>query len=90
VSPLQHGERELSLFVHLTRMVGLLTLLGGIILMVAANAVIGVAIVLLSALYFALAEIIRYLALIAYRAEGRQLLFRNESEQLETEVDVAI
>ncbi len=44
---------------------GLLTLLGGVIMLIAGNAGIGVAIILLSALYFALAEIIRYLAVIA-------------------------
>jgi predicted ATP-dependent serine protease len=56
---------EPPLVVHLTRVAGLLTLLGGVIMLIAGNAGIGVAIILLSALYFALAEIIRYLAVIA-------------------------
>jgi hypothetical protein len=56
---------ERPLVVHLTRMAGLLTLLGGVIMLIAGNAGIGVAIILLSALYFAFAEIIRYLAVIA-------------------------
>jgi hypothetical protein len=56
---------EPPLVVHLTRMAGLLTLLGGVIMLIAGNAGVGIAIVLLSALYFALAKIIRYLAVIA-------------------------
>jgi hypothetical protein len=58
---------EPPLVVHLTRMAGLLTLLGGMIMLIAGNAGIGVAIILLSALYVALAEIIRYLAMIRPR-----------------------
>ena len=46
--------------------------MGGVILMIAANAVAGVCIVLLSALYFALAEIINYLAVIARSCATRQ------------------
>jgi hypothetical protein len=56
---------EPPLVVHLTRVAGFLTLLGGVIILIAANAGIGIGIILLSALYFALAEIIRYLAVIA-------------------------
>ena len=58
---------EPPLVVHLTRVAGGLTLLGGVIILIAASAQVGIAIVLLSALYFALAEIIRYLAVIASR-----------------------
>lgn len=61
-------QREPPLFVHLTQMAGLLTLFGGVVLMIAANGVIGIVIILLSALYFALAEIIRYLALISHHS----------------------
>jgi hypothetical protein len=63
---------EPPLVVHLTRMAGLLTLLGGVIMLIAGNAGIGVAIILLSALYFALAEIIRYLAVIARGSGSRE------------------
>jgi predicted RND superfamily exporter protein len=88
VSIPQHGQREPPLFVHLTRMAGLLTLFAGIILMVAANAVIGVAIVLLSALYFALAEIIRYLALIARGQQEEPSFFQDaDPEELGSAVD---
>jgi hypothetical protein len=69
---------EPPLVVHLTRIAGLLTLLGGIIMMVTANAGIGVAIILLSALYFALAEIIRYLAVIACRSRAHDNLAGHE------------
>lgn len=63
---------EPPLFVHLTRIAGLLTLFGGILLLVAANAVVGVCAVLLSALCFALAQIIEYLAVIARKLSGCQ------------------
>jgi hypothetical protein len=63
---------EPPLVVHLIRMAGLLTLLGGVIMLIAGNVGIGVAIILLSALYFALAEIIRYLAMIARRPGSRE------------------
>lgn len=63
---------EPPLVVHLTRVAGLLTLLGGVIILVAANAGIGIAVILLSALYFALAEIIRYLAVIARGSDSRE------------------
>jgi hypothetical protein len=62
-------------------MAGLLTLLGGVILLVAANAIVGICIILLSALYFALAEIISYLAIIARQAQGEQS-FAEEFEEV--------
>ena len=63
---------EPPLVVHLTRVAGFLTFLGGVIMLIAGNAGIGVAIILLSALYFALAEIIRYLAVIARGSGSRE------------------
>jgi hypothetical protein len=63
---------EPPLVVHLTRVAGFLTLLGGVIMLLAGNAGIGIAIILLSALYFALAEIIRSLAVIARGSGSRE------------------
>ena len=63
---------EPPLVVHLTRVAGFLILLGGVIMLLAGNAGIGVAIILLSAPYFALAEIIRYLAVIARGSDSRE------------------
>ena len=77
-------------------MAGLLTLFGGVILLVAASPAIGVAIVLLSALYFALAEIIFYLAVIARNSHAAESFFRDdfgcstraeEEEELPDEID---
>lgn len=76
-------HREPPLCVHLTRMAGLLTLFAGIVFMIAANPALGVAIVLLSALYFALAEIIRYLAIIADRGRSTEEIQKNESDHFE-------
>ena len=67
-------------------MAGLLTLFGGVVLLVAASPAIGVAVVLLSALYFALAEIISYLAIIARNSQRTDLFF--EDEEIRDEVDV--
>jgi hypothetical protein len=82
----RHRELERPLVVHLTRMAGLLTLFGGIVLLIAASPAIGVAVVLLSALYFALAEIISYLAVIAHNSRGPESFF--EDEEIQDEVDV--
>lgn len=77
-------------------MAGLLTLFGGIALLVTASLAIGVAVVLLSALYFALAEIIFYLSVIARNSHVAESLFRDdfgrnaraeEEEELPDEVD---
>ena len=59
-------------------MAGLLTLFGGIALLVTASPAVGVAVVLLSALYFALAEIIFYLAVIARNSYVAESLFRDD------------
>lgn len=67
-------------------MAGLLTFFGGIVLLIAASPAIGVAVVLLSALYFALAEIISYLAVIAHNWRGPESFF--EDEEIQDEVDV--
>ena len=82
----RHRELERPLVVHLTRMAGLLTFFGGIVLLIAASPAIGVAVVLLSALYFALAEIISYLAVIAHNWRGPESFF--EDEEIQDEVDV--
>jgi hypothetical protein len=55
-------------------MAGLLTLFGGVGLLITASPAIGVAVVLLSALYFALAEIISYLAVIARNSRALESL----------------
>lgn len=67
-------------------MAGLLTLFGGIVLLVTASPAIGVAVVLLSALYFALAEIISYLAVIARNSRPTESFF--EDDEIHDEVDV--
>ena len=83
----RHRELEQPLVVHLTRMAGLLTLFGGVVLLIAANPAIGVAVVLLSALYFALAEIISYLAVIARNSRAPETFY--DPEDIHDEVDVA-
>ncbi|MDB6146958.1 MAG: hypothetical protein JWO45_622 [Spartobacteria bacterium] len=86
----REDDREPPLIVHLTRMAGALTLVAGVIMLIAASPAIGVAIVLLSALYFALAEIIGYLALIArHLRPGDQSFFRDAADDLEREIDAA-
>ena len=84
----RHRELERPLIVHLTRMAGLLTLFGGIVLLITASPAIGVAVVLLSALYFALAEIISYLAVIAGNSRPAQSFFEDDTEDIHDEVDV--
>ena len=69
-------------------MAGLLTLLGCVVLLFAASPAIGVAVVLLIALYFALAEIISYLAVIAHNSQGPESFFEIETEEVHDEVDV--
>jgi hypothetical protein len=69
-------------------MAGLLTLFGGIVLLIAASPAIGVAVVLLSALYFALAEIISYLAVIAHNSQGRESFFEDDTDEVHDEVDM--
>ena len=58
-------EKEPPFAVHVTRMAGGLTLIAGVVMLISAAPTLGIAIILLSALYFALAEIINYLAIIA-------------------------
>lgn len=58
-------KKEPPFAVHVTRMAGGFTLIAGVVMLIAAAPTLGVAIILLSALYFALAEIINYLAIIA-------------------------
>lgn len=67
--------------VHLTRMAAGFTLIAGILMMIASAPTLGVAIVLLSALYFALAEIINYLAIIARNSEAAHRFFNDEREE---------
>jgi hypothetical protein len=84
----RHRELEPPLVVHLTRMAGLLTLFGGVVLLVAASPAIGVAVVLLSAFYFALAEIISYLAVIARNSQAPESFFEDDTDEVHDEVDV--
>jgi len=69
-------------------MAGLLTLVGGVVLLIAASPAIGVAVVLLSALYFALAEIISYLAVIAHNSRAPESFFEDDTEEVHEEVDM--
>ena len=69
-------------------MAGLLTLFGGVVLLITANPAIGVAVVLLSALYFALAEIISYLAVIAHNARGSESFLEDDTDEVHDEVDM--
>ena len=69
-------------------MAGLLTLFGGVVLLIAASPAIGVAVVLLSALYFALAEIISYLAVIAHNLRAPESFFEDDTEEVHEEVDM--
>ena len=84
----RHHALEPPLVVHLTRMAGLLTLFGGVVLLIAASPAIGVAVVLLSALYFALAEIISYLAVIAHNSRAPESFFEDDTEEVHEEVDM--
>jgi hypothetical protein len=65
-----------------------LTLFGGIVLLIAASPAIGVAVVLLSALYFPLAEIISYLAVIAHNSRAQESFFEDDTDELHDEVDM--
>jgi hypothetical protein len=69
-------------------MAGLLTLFGGVVLLIAANPAIGVGVVLLSALYFALAEIISYLAVIARNTRPTESFFEDDTDDVHQEMDV--
>ena len=69
-------------------MAGLMTLFGGIVLLIAASPAIGVAVVLLSALYFALAEIISYLAVIAHNSRSQESFFDDDTDGVHDEVDM--
>ena len=69
-------------------MAGLLTLFGGVVLLVTASPAIGVAVVLLSALYFALAEIISYLAVIARNSRPQESFFEEDTDEVHDEVDM--
>ncbi len=69
-------------------MAGLLTLFGGVVLLITANPAIGVAVVLLSALYFALAEIISYLAVIAHNSRGPESFFEDDTDEVHDEMDM--
>jgi len=84
----RHRELERPLVVHLTRMAGLLTLFGGVVLLIAASPAIGVAVVLLSALYFALAEIISYLAVIAHNSRPPESFFEDDTDGVHDELDM--
>jgi len=84
----RHRELEQPLVVHLTRMAGLLTLFGGVVLLIAANPAIGIVVVLLSALYFALAEIISYLAVIANNSRGPESFFEDDTDEVHDEVEI--
>ena len=76
-------ERELPLAVHVIRVAALLSLVAGVIMM-AVSAQLGIAIILLSALYIALAEIINYLAIIAGGSPSSRPLFHRRSEDAES------
>ena len=69
-------------------MAGLLTLFGGVVLLIAASPAIRVAVVLLSALYFALAEIISYLAVLARNSQAPESFFEDDTGEVHDEVDV--
>ena len=75
-------KAERPLTVHLIRTAAYLSLFAGVIMLIAGNAQLGVVIVLLSALYVALAEIVNYLAIIARRPDTSQRMFE-EHEQVE-------
>jgi hypothetical protein len=62
---------------------------GGTIIMAAANPVAGVEIVVGSAFFFGLAEVIHYLAVIAHNAQAQQPFIRNIAENLQDEIDKA-
>jgi hypothetical protein len=72
-------ERELPLAVHVIRVAALLSLVAGVIMM-AVSAQLGIVIILLSALYIALAEIINYLAIIAGGSHAARPLVDDRSE----------
>jgi hypothetical protein len=69
-------------------MAGLLTLFGGVVLLIAASPAIGVAVVVLSALYFALAEIISYLAVIARNSRPPESFFEDDTHEVHDEMDM--
>jgi hypothetical protein len=77
-------ERDLPLAVHVIRLAGLLSLFAGLIMMVGASTQLGIAIILLSALYIALAEIINYLAIIAGNSQAAQRLVEDPAEDMES------
>jgi len=66
-------------------MAGGFTLIAGVLMMIASTPTLGVAIVLLSALYFALAEIINYLAIIARNSDAAYRFFSDERAEAECE-----
>jgi hypothetical protein len=72
-------DNEPPLTVYLIRGASFLSVFAGVIMLVAGNAQLGVAIILLSALYIALAEIINYLAQIARNSEAANRFFGDES-----------
>ena len=69
-------------------MAGLLALFGGEGLLIAASPAIGVALVLLSALYFALAEIISYLAVMAHNSRPPESFFEDDTDEVHDELDM--
>jgi hypothetical protein len=78
------------LTVHIVRTAALLSLFAGVITLIAASVELGVAIILLSALYVALAEIINYLAMIAHNPKAAQRFLEHESaENFERELERA-
>ena len=82
----RYTDRESPLTVHIIRSAALLSLFAGVITLIAASVALGVAIILLSALYAALAEIINYLAMIAHNPKATQRFFESEpAEDFERE-----
>ena len=85
----RENESDPPFVVHLTRMAGGFTLIAGILMMIASTPTLGVAIVLLSALYFALAEIINYLAIIARNSDAAHRFFSDEREEFRDQREMA-
>lgn len=76
----RESERDLPLTVHVMRSAAFLSLFAGVIMLVAGNAQLGVAIILLAALYIGLAEVINHLAVIARYSRMAQALFDEEPD----------
>jgi hypothetical protein len=74
----RYADRESPLTVLIIRSAAVLSLFAGVIMLIAASVELGVAIILLSALYVALAEIINYLAVIARNSAATQRAFESD------------